>query len=169
MRFLPKRSYFLCALFAMSFFFCSVFSYSGIAFSGEKEKVEWKQLNFFEDKIRPVLVKHCYECHSAKAGNMDSDYSVDTRMGIRSSGSSGKKAIELGAPKTSQLMKALRYEGGLEMPPEKKLPKSVIADFKKWIEMGAPDSRDGNPKKMLKKLDRKKMAELWSLKKSLLF
>ncbi len=121
-----------------------------------------REREFFEEKIRPVLVKHCYECHSVKSENMDSDYSLDTRMGIRSAGSSGEIAIVPGDPKNSPLLRALNYED-LEMPPDEKLPASVIADFEKWIKMGAPDPRDGDPFKMRKELEKKKSATLWSL------
>ncbi|VAX39923.1 FIG00929654: hypothetical protein [hydrothermal vent metagenome] len=126
-----------------------------------------KQLDFFEEKIRPILVKHCYECHSAKADEMDSDYSVDTRMGVRLAGSSGKRAIIPGNPNGSYLLKLINHEiKDLEMPPEKeKLPKTVIADFKKWIEMGAPDPRNGNPLKMRLEADKKKSQQLWSLQR----
>ncbi len=121
-----------------------------------------REREFFEEKIRPVLVKHCYECHSAKSDTMDSDYSVDTRMGVRAAGSSGDIAIIPGDPDNSPLLKALNYED-LEMPPDGKLPDAVIADFKKWIKMGAPDPREGDPFKMRKEADKKKSATLWSL------
>lgn len=156
MRFLPIIRVFLFVLFATSA------SYSS---ANAEPMPELEQLNFFENKIRPILIKHCYECHSAKAESMDSDFSVDTRMGIRSAGSTGNKAIILGNPNASNLLKAIRHEGDLQMPPENKLPKSVIADFKKWIEMGAPDPRDGNPIKILERAKLKKQGKLWSLKK----
>ena len=121
-----------------------------------------REREFFEEKIRPVLVKHCYECHSAKSDTMDGDYSVDTRMGVRAAGSSGEIAIVPGDPNNSPLLKALNYED-MEMPPDEKLPAAIIADFKKWIKMGAPDPRAGDPFKMRKAADKKKSETLWSL------
>ncbi len=153
---LPRVSFFV---FMLTLLGLSCFASESFADSKRK------QLDFFEEKIRPVLVKHCYECHSAKADEMDSDYSVDTRMGVRMAGSSGKKAIIPGNPNGSYLMKLINHEiKDLEMP-EEKLPKAVIADFKKWIEMGAPGPRDGNPLKMRLEADKKKSQQLWSLQK----
>lgn len=98
---------------------------------------------FFEKSIRPVLVKHCYECHSADAdakGNLQAGLLLDTRQGLLSGGESGP-AIVPGAPDKSLLIGALKYQS-YEMPPTGRLPAGVIADFVKWVEMGAPDPRD---------------------------
>ena len=103
---------------------------------------------FFEKKIRPVLVKHCYECHSGKAaaaGELGGGLQLDNRAGIRRGGDSGA-AVVPGKPGQSLLLAALRHERGLEMPPEgDPLPNAVIADFEKWIADGAADPRDGKP------------------------
>ena len=48
-----------------------------------------------------------------------------------------------GNPRESLLIQSLRYEA-LEMPPDEKLSDQQIAYFEKWVEMGAPDPRDGN-------------------------
>ena len=53
----------------------------------------------------------------------------------------GAPAIVPGNVDESLLIDALNYDG-FEMPPKGKLPESVIEDFKKWVEMGAPDPRD---------------------------
>jgi hypothetical protein len=103
---------------------------------------------FFEKQIRPVLVKHCYECHSAdaaKAEELASGLQLDTREGIRRGGDTGP-AVMPGKPEQSLLLAALRHERDLEMPPEGgPLKPSVIQDFAKWIAMGAPDPRNGEP------------------------
>ena len=99
------------------------------------------QLEFFEKKIRPVLAKHCYECHSAESKRLQANLLLDTREGIRRGGDSGP-AVKPHDLKESQLIGALRFDT-FEMPPTGKLPDAVIADFEKWIEMGAPDPRDG--------------------------
>ena len=101
-------------------------------------------LDFFEAKIRPVLVRRCYECHSAKAAAakaLKGGLQVDTRDGIRQGGETGPAMIP-GQPEKSLLIAALKYDG-LEMPPQAKLPASIVADFEKWISLGAPDPRDG--------------------------
>lgn len=103
-----------------------------------------KGLDFFESKIRPVLVRHCYQCHSAKAAagkTLKGGLQVDTREGIRKGGETGPAVIP-GQPAKSLLIAALKHEG-LEMPPKAKLPASIVADFEKWIGLGAPDPREG--------------------------
>ena len=101
---------------------------------------------FFEKSIRPVLVKHCYECHSADAtakGNLKAGLLLDVRQGLLDGGESGP-AIVPGAPDKSLLIGALKHQS-YEMPPTGRLPAAVIADFVKWVEMGAPDPRDSAP------------------------
>ena len=97
-------------------------------------------LAFFEQKIRPVLVKHCYKCHSGKAKQLQGKFRLDSRDLIRKGGETGP-AVVPGQPAASLLLKALRYQS-LEMPPSGKLPARVIADFETWIKLGAPDPRE---------------------------
>lgn len=101
-----------------------------------------QQLNFFESKIRPVLVTHCYECHSSGAKLVQGGLRLDSREAVIRGGESGKVVI-LGKPGESPLIKGLKYDG-LEMPPKGKLPDSVIQDFETWIQMGLPDPRKGD-------------------------
>jgi mono/diheme cytochrome c family protein len=100
-------------------------------------------LDFFEKKIRPVLVANCYQCHSASAKELKGELRLDTKEGLRKGGESGA-VIVAGKPNESTLIQSLRHENGMEMPPQKKLPDDVIADFVKWVEMGAPDPRAAN-------------------------
>src|SRR5205085_2936922 len=99
-------------------------------------------LDFFESKIRPVLVKHCYACHSAAAGKTESGLALDTRERIRAGGDRGP-AVVLRDPKASLLLAAVSHaDADLKMPPKKpRLPDATIAEIKTWIEMGAPDPR----------------------------
>ncbi|MEY4176453.1 MAG: hypothetical protein RLY70_27, partial [Planctomycetota bacterium] len=99
-------------------------------------------VDFFERKIRPVLVEHCQSCHSGeadKAGKLKGGLRVDSKAGLRLGGDSGPAVVE-GDPANSLLLAALRYDG-LEMPPKGKLPDTVIADFESWIKAGAVDPR----------------------------
>ena len=99
-------------------------------------------VEFFEKKIRPVLVKHCYECHSANAKKLGGGLLLDHREGLRKGGDTGP-AIVVGKPDESRLIKAIRYEDdSLKMPPKGKLPGDVIADLEAWIKNGANDPRD---------------------------
>jgi cytochrome c553 len=98
-------------------------------------------LRFFETKIRPTLVAHCYGCHSTQAGKARGGLRVDTRDALLRGGESGP-AIVAQSPDTSALYQAMLYhDEGLQMPPKGKLPQSTIDDFRRWIQMGAPDPR----------------------------
>ncbi len=102
---------------------------------------------FFEKKIRPVLVENCYRCHSVEARKnkkLKGGLLLDSRDGLRKGGISGS-ALDPNKPMDSLLLKALRHQDDLEMPPGRKLPANVIADFEAWVAMGAPDPRDGLP------------------------
>ena len=101
-------------------------------------------LDFFEAKIRPMLVKHCYECHSAEAvarNKLKGALFLDTRAATLKGGESGP-AVVPGKPDESLLFTALKHES-FEMPPAGKLPDEIIAHFQYWIEIGAPDPREG--------------------------
>lgn len=98
---------------------------------------------FFESRIRPVLVKHCYECHSAASSEVGGELLLDFRDGLIRGGESGP-AIVPGQPQESLLVAALRYQS-LEMPPTGPLPEHVVADVEHWIRTGAFDPRDQPP------------------------
>lgn len=97
-------------------------------------------IEFFEKRIRPVLVQHCYECHSAATKEPKGMLRLDSRDAARAGGESGP-AVVPGKPEESLLVSALRHDG-YEMPPGKKLPDATVADFIRWIEMDAPDPRE---------------------------
>ncbi|MFM8890890.1 MAG: DUF1549 domain-containing protein, partial [Planctomycetia bacterium] len=101
-------------------------------------------IDFFELKIRPVLVRSCLECHSAEAGLAEGNLLLDSRDGVRKGGSRGP-AVDQKDPSASLLLTAIRHaDPRFQMPPDgaDPLPPAVVADFEKWIAMGAPDPRD---------------------------
>ncbi len=99
------------------------------------------QIEFFEKKIRPALVKHCYKCHAEEGDKIKGGLLLDTRSGIRKGGDSGP-AVVPGDLNESLLIAAISYEdSSLEMPPKYKLDDDIITDLKKWVKMGAPDPR----------------------------
>ncbi|MBE2286318.1 MAG: PSD1 domain-containing protein [Prosthecobacter sp.] len=101
------------------------------------------QLQFFEKNIRPVLVEHCYKCHSAESDKVKGGLTVDTRQGLELGGESGHPGVTPGSIAESSIYEAIAYQNAdMQMPPKQKLPEDVIANFKKWIEMGAPDPRE---------------------------
>src|SRR5262249_12639372 len=99
-----------------------------------------EQIDFFEKKIRPVLVEHCYKCHSAAAAKLKGGLLPDSRDGLIKGGDSGPVLVP-GDPAKSLLLQAIRYTE-LQMPPGGKLADSVAADFERWIRDGATDPRD---------------------------
>src|SRR5437870_5118873 len=110
---------------------------------------------FFEKKIRPVLVEHCYKCHSASSEKLKGELLLDSKEGMLKGGESGKPAVLPGDAEKSRLIEAIRYNNeDLQMPPKKaggKLSDEQIAAFIAWINLGAPDPRTGqseirNPK-----------------------
>jgi hypothetical protein len=104
-------------------------------------------LEFFEKKVRPVLVQHCYECHSSRTNKAKGGLLLDSRDGVLKGGDSGP-ALVPGSPEKSLLIKAVKYDG-VKMPPKSKgqLPKEIIADLEAWVKRGAPDPRLGTPLK----------------------
>lgn len=105
----------------------------------EEQSIAPDSLQFFESKIRPVLVEHCYRCHSAEGQGVRGGLAVDSRDALLAGGESGP-AIVAGNLEDSILWNAINYRD-YKMPPKNRLPKEVIEDFRKWIEMGAPDPR----------------------------
>jgi hypothetical protein len=99
-------------------------------------------VEFFEQKVRPVLVDTCYKCHSASADKVKGGLLLDTRDGLLKGGDSGA-AIAPGDPEKSLLIKAVRYtDENLQMPPKnKKLSAEQISALEQWVKMGAPDPR----------------------------
>ncbi len=142
-----------------------VFLESQVAFADDGKSTQdrsltgSKEIEFFETKIRPVLIQHCDQCHSSEATNIQGGLLLDSRDAARRGGDSGP-AIVPGDVDASLLISALNYDD-FEMPPKGKLADSVIADFKKWVEMGAPDPRDGDSV-LNSEIDFKEAGQFWS-------
>ncbi|MFT6619230.1 MAG: cytochrome c553 [Limisphaerales bacterium] len=119
------------------------------------------QLEFFESRIRPILVSNCYKCHSQGADRSKGGLLVDSGPALLAGGDSGP-AIVPGNPGASRLIKAIKYtDPDLEMPPEdSKLPDYVIRDFETWISNGAADPRGTDGKKTF--IKPKSPQEHWS-------
>jgi hypothetical protein len=110
---------------------------AGRATAGEAE-------DLFEREIRPYLVERCYECH-ATSGTREQDLALDWAGGMREGGFSGP-AVVPGDPAASVIMTALEHRDDLLMPKggPKPTPK-IVAAFRRWIELGAPDPREKPP------------------------
>lgn len=109
-----------------------------VASSAKAETAPPEGLDLFEKKIRPVLAESCYKCHSESAPKLKGGLKLDSLQGMLTGGDDGP-AIVPGKPDQSILIKAIR--GGdpdLQMPPKKTLPPAVVADFVRWVQLGAP-------------------------------
>src|SRR5688572_13408321 len=94
-------------------------------------------LEFFEARVRPVLVEHCYKCHSADAKALKGGLRLDGGTSLLKGGESGP-AIVPGDPAASRLITAIRYDDpDLQMPPKTKLAPEQIADLTEWVKQGA--------------------------------
>lgn len=112
--------------------------------SADEVSLSDEQLQFFESRIRPVLVEHCYECHNSESA--EAGLALDHRRGLRDGGASGS-VLDPSTPSESLLLKVIRHDiDGQEMPEGGgKLAPSIIADMTRWVAMGAPDPRDSPP------------------------
>jgi cytochrome c553 len=98
-------------------------------------------LQFFETKIRPLLINNCYKCHSRDADKIKGGFLLDTREGMLEGGDDGPSIVP-GHPEESHLMEGVRYgDENFQMPADKKLPDDQIALLEEWIRRGAPDPR----------------------------
>ncbi|MBN8625533.1 MAG: PSD1 domain-containing protein [Planctomycetes bacterium] len=93
-------------------------------------------LEQFEREVRPVLVKHCFECHGPKKEH--NGLRLDSRAAVLKGGDSGP-AVMPGKPDESLLIGAVKHES-FEMPPEPSPPLSAkeIASLETWVRNGAP-------------------------------
>lgn len=125
---------------------------------------ETEKIEYFEKNIRPLLVNHCYECHSADARKLKANLYLDSRAGWHTGGDSGPAVIP-GKPDESLLLEAVSHKNNdLQMPPETRLAEEDIEKLRTWISMGAPDPRDGVVRKNHSKIDLQKGREFWAFK-----
>lgn len=105
------------------------------------ERLTPQELRFFESSVRPLLIEHCYRCHSTDGERIRGGLRVDTREALLRGGASGA-AIVPGDPDASLLIRAVRYEDeDTAMPPKGKLSDEAIRVLEEWVRMGAPDPR----------------------------
>jgi len=132
--------------------------------SAQGDAVKREQLEFFEKRIRPILVNQCYECHSQRAKKVEGKLWLDSRDGVLKGGRSGP-ALVAGKPDESLLITAVRHQDkDLRMPPKTKLAAQEIADLEAWVKMGAPDPRDQiTVGKKIDTIDLLKAKQFWSL------
>ena len=125
-------------LLLASFILLGLLRWSIIANAQEpaEESFTQEQLDFFENRIRPILVEHCYECHSEDSKSIQAKLRLDGREFAIQGGDSGA-ALVPSKPHESLLIAAVSWKG-IEMPPDRKLKDEQITDLVRWVEMGVP-------------------------------
>jgi len=102
---------------------------------------EISNVDFFESKIRPMLIEHCYECHSIESSESGGNLRLDTSEATRRGGDRGA-AVVPGNVDASLLLKAVSYaDPDMEMPPSGKISNEEIEQLRNWIASGAFDPR----------------------------
>jgi hypothetical protein len=137
---------------------------------GKKETVRARQageakaegMAFFEKRIRPILVGHCYRCHSAQGKRSKGGLLLDSREAMLRGGNAGP-ALMPGDPEKSLLITAVRHTNpDLKMPPDKKLSATQVADLTAWVKMGAPDPRTAKPARTTAGMSLEEGRRFWS-------
>src|SRR5579871_4414112 len=114
---------------------------------------------FFENEVRPLLVKACLECHGPK--KQRSSLRVDSRAALVRGGDGGP-AIVPGEPGKSLLIDAVRHSGDLHMPPKGKLSEAEVAVLTRWVQLGAPWPGETQPTAMRSGAIADKDRQFWS-------
>ncbi len=90
---------------------------------------------FFEKKVRPLLAEHCFSCHGPQ--KQRAGLRLDSKESLLRGGDTGPVVVP-GQPDKSALLRAIRYQDDIKMPPKGKLPPEAVADLTDWVRMGAP-------------------------------
>ena len=123
---------------------------------------EAEEIAFFESKVRPILVEHCYSCHSKDAKKVRGELWLDSKDGWMKGGESGPVIVP-GQPEKSLFVDVLSYKGAIQMPPKGKLADKDIAVLAEWVKRGAHDPRKGESKAPLtKKIDFEAAKNYWA-------
>ena len=101
------------------------------------------EVEYFEKKIRPLLVNRCGSCHSSQAKSVHGGLKLDSATDLFAGGDSGAVVVP-GKPEESLLILAVRYdeEASVQMPPKGQLPDHEIVELTKWVSRGAPYPHD---------------------------
>lgn len=101
-------------------------------------------MEYFEKQVRPLLAKHCYQCHSKRSKEVEGRLLLDSREGWLEGGESGLSVVP-GNLDASLLIRAIRYDdSSLQMPPVKPLSADEIVHLENWVRMGAPGPKDAD-------------------------
>jgi hypothetical protein len=117
---------------AWACFLASMWTLSAVADDGPRPDAA--QVEFFEAKVRPVLVAHCLECHgpAKQKGGLRLD-----SAGAMMKGGSGGPAVVPGDSENSPLVEAIGHEGDVRMPPKGKMKDDEVGALTEWVRRGA--------------------------------
>ncbi|WP_437191512.1 DUF1553 domain-containing protein [Planctomicrobium sp. SH527] len=133
-RILPLR--FLTPFVGVSLGLSSVVSPAALPGVASAAEVSDEDLKFFENKIRPILIERCADCHGADS--QESGLRMDTYSAMLSGGTSGP-AVVPGKIDESLMIAAIEFKDtSLQMPPDGKMPTAEIELLKEWVKRGAP-------------------------------
>ncbi len=102
-----------------------------------------QQAEFFEARVRPVLIEHCVSCHGP--AKQRGGLRLDAAAFLRKGSDSGPVVVP-GHPEKSLLVRAVRHEGDVKMPPKARLSVKAVTDLSDWVKMGAPWPDTGGPR-----------------------
>ncbi len=115
--------------------------------------------DYFEKHIRPILIEHCYECHSAESKTAEGNLRLDSQPAMLRGGTRGNTLDLTQGFDKSLFWTAIQYnDSDLQMPPNGKLPQEAIEHIKQWLIDGAIDTRTadvGDPVPEAKPFDAK--------------
>lgn len=130
--------------FARQLAFCVTILYAINSAHGQGEvKFSDQQLEFFETKVRPLLVDKCYQCHGNDSESLEGGLSLASRKSMLAGGDSGP-AIAPGKPNESLIIDAINYGEIYQMPPDSKLASEEIEILTRWVKMGSPWPADSD-------------------------
>jgi mono/diheme cytochrome c family protein len=120
---------------------CLAWVFLAVSQTARAQQIDSADRQFFESRIRPILVDHCYSCHSAKKAR--GGLALDTREGLLRGGDTGPAVVPGNADKSLLIASVRHSKPELAMPRKApKLPDEAIADLVRWVNRGAPDPRD---------------------------
>jgi mono/diheme cytochrome c family protein len=90
----------------------------------------------FETRVRPVLAERCYGCHGSTA--QKGGLRLDSRAALLRGAMGGRAVVIPGHPETSPLIRAIRREGAIKMPPSGTLSQHEIDALSEWVRRGVP-------------------------------
>ena len=126
--------------FAAAFLVVTLLAHESIAqeetANSVKEKFSKSEIEFFENKVRPIFAANCMECHGDDPEELRGGLALISRRSILDGGDSGA-AVDLDHIDESILLDAINY-GDYEMPPSGQLPKEQIELITEWVKKGMP-------------------------------